>query len=361
MHRFTITTESTSSGTVGIELDGTTYNVSVSDNTGSTNATAAEIAADSQFALQGGTTTWLAYAEGNEVTFISERTGAKAGAFSFSAGTTGAAATLTAEVTGIVESNTSVPRTSWNLDLCDGTQILPLIDWSKGNVFQIRYQWLGYGAVTFFLENPSSGNLVPVHRIEYANANTTPSVYNPSLNFLANVTNALTALDVTSFIASVMASSDGGDANKAGNVHADTWSASVGNTNLENIVSFRFPQYFASKTNRSTSRVLRLTVTASAAADIKILRNATLGGSASWTSLGSGFLAETDQASTTVASGQVVYADRAEKQDRFVIEAHSAGLDELVKAYPGDVITIAGQADSGSSAINVAVNWVENV
>jgi hypothetical protein len=72
-------------------------------------------------------------------------------------------------------------QSDWNLDRADGTQVLPVIDFEKGNVHEIQYQWLGFGAITYKVEDPRSGKFVPVHRDEFANTDTLPSVFNPTL------------------------------------------------------------------------------------------------------------------------------------------------------------------------------------
>lgn len=80
-------------------------------------------------------------------------------------------------------------QSNWNLDVADGTQVLPVIDFTKANVHQIQYQWLGYGAITYSVEDPRTGQFTPVHREQYANANTTPSVFNPTLPLRIKATN----------------------------------------------------------------------------------------------------------------------------------------------------------------------------
>jgi hypothetical protein len=357
-HSFTITTEAGSSGNVTVELDGTSHVLAVSiAPTSATNFTASEIA--SEFNLVS-STGYTAYVQGNIVSFVAERTGVKSGSFTFSGGTTSSTATVSQEVVGVTENIDKIERTDWNIDKADGTGMLPLIDWSQGNVFQMKYQWLGYGAITFFIENPSSGNLIPVHRIQYANSANQPSINNPSLQFLVNVANALTTANVSCFVGSVYGGIDGGRKGLYGNRHAETFAATVGNTNLENIVSFRAPHNFAGKSNRSEASIVRLGITSSTAADIKVIKNPTLEGSANWTSYGSGILLESDQSSGDVTGGDIVLAERAEKQDRFIVEASAGGnFLQILKLYPGDVVTICGIADSGNSTINVAVNWVE--
>lgn len=350
-----LTNEATGSGNLDITLDGTTFNVPVTTATlGEVNDTAAEIASFSYGS-------YLAYAQGNEVTFVAVRTGVKSGAFSFAdPNGTGVTATLSQEVVGVTETTKSIARVDWNVDQADGTGVLPLIDWSKGNVFQIRYQWLGYGAQKFYIENPLDGNLVLVHIEDYANDNTVPSVNNPSLQFLVNVANALTTTNVTAFVGSAYAGIEGGTKDLFGKRHAETFSASVGNTAFENIVSFRAPRYFKGTSNRSVVSIIRLSITASASADFEIIKNADIAGDAAWTSTNN-IILESFAGTETVTGGDVVVADRAEQKGRLVLNPDDVGSDQLVKVYPGDVVTICGRADTGTSSVGVAVNWVEPV
>lgn len=74
------------------------------------------------------------------------------------------------------------------------------INFQNGNVFQIRFQWLGFGAIVFSIEDPSNGEFEPFHVIKFANANTTPSAFNPSFPIqyeIENTTNN-TALSLQS-------------------------------------------------------------------------------------------------------------------------------------------------------------------
>lgn len=66
-------------------------------------------------------------------------------------------------------------------------------DPTKGNVYQIRFQWLGYGEIQFYIEDPEIGNFVQVHRIQYANQNVNTSIRNPTLQIHASTTNTTNA------------------------------------------------------------------------------------------------------------------------------------------------------------------------
>ena len=71
-------------------------------------------------------------------------------------------------------------------------------DWSEskmpwlipqfGNVYEIRYQWLGFGMQYFAVEN-NTGQFEDVHHIPYANENIQTSINNPSMPIKAEVMN----------------------------------------------------------------------------------------------------------------------------------------------------------------------------
>jgi hypothetical protein len=353
----TITTGASSAGNITITLNDTVFTVAVTDSSGSGNFTAAEIASDPQFLPN-----FFVTADGNAITFQSSRTGPRTGTFSFDPGATGTTAAGIETVLGVTETNFKTPSSQWNVDKCDGTgPQMPLIDWSKGNVFQIRYQWLGYGAQSYFIENPNTGNMVLVHRVPYSNRNVVPSIFNPSLQFLFFVNNGNTNVDLTAFIGSAAGMIDGGSQELTGNRHAAFFSGTAPNGNFGNIVSFCAPLVFKGKTNRTECSIVRLSITASAAANIEIVKNPTLGGTATWTSIGPDIVLVSDQDSTSVTGGELAWAERAEKQDRFAIEPEPSGFKEIVTIFPGDVVTVAAQADSGTSNITIAINWIEPV
>lgn len=54
------------------------------------------------------------------------------------------------------------------------------IDPTKGNVYQIKIQYLGYGGIKFYIENPDTTEFDLVHIYKYSNANVRPSVNNPT-------------------------------------------------------------------------------------------------------------------------------------------------------------------------------------
>lgn len=93
------------------------------------------------------------------------------GLFAYSSGTsTGTWSQITA---GKFPIFSPIPQASWNVNT------MPGLDPLKGNVYKIQYQY-GFGNIKFWIEDPDSGDFELVHVIKYANANTVPSVTNPS-------------------------------------------------------------------------------------------------------------------------------------------------------------------------------------
>ena len=76
-------------------------------------------------------------------------------------------------------------------DPCDGTGDMPALDWSKGNVFQIQFQYLGFGNIKFSIENPDTGEFQLIHMIKYANRNLGTSLRNTTLPFSAGILNVI--------------------------------------------------------------------------------------------------------------------------------------------------------------------------
>lgn len=75
--------------------------------------------------------------------------------------------------------NKAVAQSAWNVDKMDGTGPSGItVDWTKCQIFMIDYQWLGVGAVRFYLDIDGVAYLV--HK--FSNANDVTNVYMRSPN-----------------------------------------------------------------------------------------------------------------------------------------------------------------------------------
>jgi len=147
-----------------------------------------------------------------------------------------------------------IAQTIWNVDLMDGLNgsnnpSNMLLDHDTLNVYQIHFQWLGAGQIEFGIENPATGGFVPVHRVEYANNNVVPSIYNPSLTLSARVDNAATTDDLTIHTASMAGFTEGKNI-VTGPVNTTVATGASITTEIE-IVAIRNNATYASKTNKT--------------------------------------------------------------------------------------------------------------
>jgi hypothetical protein len=126
-------------------------------------------------------------------------------------------------------------------------------DPTKGNVYQIRYQWLGYGAIRYYIENPYTGILQLVHTIQYANSVVVPSTFIAVFPLHASVVNSGNATNLTLLTASMGAYSEG-PFNSIG-ARFSTGNRKTGITTETNIFTIRNKTSFQSKTNRGRVHV----------------------------------------------------------------------------------------------------------
>jgi len=189
----TITAGATSNGNVTITLNGTDYVVAVT-NASNIQRTVYEI---SRATYAG----WRAFPLGATVVFVANAASPSAGSQSFNPGTTGSTGSIVQTRAGAASTETFIPQSSWNGDPLDGTGPSgAVIDPTKGNVFEIGIQYLGFGALSFRVEIASPDNnaaFYEVHTIRLPNTLTQSSFRNPSFPFTMAVYSAGSTTDLT--------------------------------------------------------------------------------------------------------------------------------------------------------------------
>lgn len=180
----TVTTGATATGNITITLNGTAFTVPVTNSSALPSFTAHQIEA---VAMSG----WIVEHINNVIYFISLDANPKNGTFSFAAGTSGTVATFAQLKAGVTPTTTFVASSSFSEDKLDGTGDSKLVvDPQKGNVYQIKMQWLGFGQISFQIENKSTGKFATFHRIKYTNTNTVLSLTNPHLYYRALISSS---------------------------------------------------------------------------------------------------------------------------------------------------------------------------
>ena len=132
---------------------------------------------------------WLADAIGNTVYFISARSSSTLTG-SYSVAGASIVGTFSRTKAGEAQTNTFIPSASFNRDRLDGKGPSGMtLNPQRGNVYELQFQYLGYGNAEFSVENPENGKFTKIHTIENANNRTTPVLKNPNVSVLATSAN----------------------------------------------------------------------------------------------------------------------------------------------------------------------------
>jgi hypothetical protein len=247
------------------------------------------------------------------------------------------------------------PLTSANLDILDGTGNSAInLDPTKGNVYQMQFQWLGYGAIVFSVEDPETGEFEAFHVIKYANAFTVPSIYAPALPILWETTNTTNATDIVIKSASAMAALEGRRViNGPTFLHEET---GVTATHVFSIRNDATNVLGGTNTNRHSIFIKGVSVvndgTSTTTYSLEINSALT---TPSWTKVNnSESIVSFDTAATLGAAGDVIGSISVAKNTGEVRNLFS----ELIELRPGDTLTIRA---SNTNATDASVSWVEDI
>ena len=341
--------------TATITLAGVPYSVDLTAGTAAHNAF--EIASDSDFAAG---SAWRAYQNGDTVTFLAQALGDKTGTFSFASSSATGSLVETRAGSNAVE--TFITQENWNNDAMDGTGPSGMtLDPSKGNVFEIKLQYLGYGAITFFVENQDTGRFTLVHTIKYANLNTSPSLSNPSFKVGWFAASLGSTTDIYTFGASGMVGIEGEQQPRRLPDAQESEKSGVGST-YTNIITVRNRNTFNARVNLSEilPSNIEVAVDGTKISQYRVILNAVLGGEPNWQYEDEDHsIAEYDTAATTATLGsnsQLILAGVLGK----TANTSAILVDYDIHLIPGDTITIAVRTTSGSTDAAVSITWLED-
>jgi len=261
------------------------------------------------------------------------------------------------------DTKTTVAQANWD-DPLDGTGASgKTLDQTKLNVWAVSMQYLGAGGLCLFWENPETAELILVHLIQYANANTTPSSFNPNYHFTIFADNKGTTTDLVIKSASYAYFIEG--KTKYFELHQPQFSSTeqtkAAVTTEVAIFTIRNKSTYASKTNFIDVflELSSASIEASSANNLgrfRLVRNATLGGTPSYSDINtSDSIVDIDTAGTTVTGGkELLTLPLAGKNDREVLDMTPY---DIILA-PGETLTLSG-VSANSATINGSVLWKE--
>lgn len=239
-------------------------------------------------------------------------------------------------------------------DPLDGTGASKItIDQTKLNIFFIPYQYLGAGAIRIYMGSPVTGLPVLVHTEQYENENIVPSVFNPNFKHVMWVNNGIGTSNLILKSSSYAYFIEGKTSyielhqpqNSTGLIELGTITSEVA------IFTIRNKTTYAGKTN-FIDIILHnygAAIEASSAnnlATVHLTRNASLGGTPSYSNINtSNSVVEIDTSGTTVTGGiGFLHPPLAGKNDK----ASENLLDYKFILAPGETLTVS--ADSANSA-----------
>ena len=355
----TVTTASTDINNFQVQLAGVTTSVTATNN-GSTVKTAYEIS-------KGTYPGWKAEARGSTVVFLADSVGNKTGTFSLaqSGAAIAAAGTFAETLAGATTADTWIPQASWNGDKLDGTGPSAVtLDTTKGNVFQIDIQYLGFGAIVFKVEVCPNGNnpdFVVVHTIAVPNSRTSVTVNQPSFPFTMAAYSAGSTTDVSvscgSFAGFIEGEKKLTGPRKTFFVETNGYVGSSASTYYP-LFTIRNDLTHAHngntlRANQSVVYPLSLSCSHDDATPITfyVIRNATLLGTPSFSRYDNESCIYLDTAATTCTfnSGNVQFA--------YTLGQNSGGayrFEDELKIQPGETLTLAARAVTGTATYVIA-------
>lgn len=345
-------------GTITINLDGVAKTLELE-----LNDTVREIAvkiADTDFDDTG--LGWTATVNNATVIFKAWSDGNKTGTFSLAdTDTTGAEGTFAETVAGASTTNNWIAQASWNVDVMDGTGPSGMtLDPTKGNVYQIGYQWLGFGMITYFIENSDTGDFQPVHRIKYANTNTEPSLQNPTLPLHVMAKNTSNTSNLTVKTSSMAAFVEG-RVRDLGIINARSDDlTSLATTELP-VLSIKNKVVYQSTINRVQVEPLFISLASEGSKPIifRIKLNPTLTGTPAFADVSTNtsvVSVDTSASGITASTGRELLTLVLGKTDSKLLDF--TRIKRML--HPGDSLTVTAEATAGTGQeATVSFTWEE--
>ena len=356
----TVTTASTSTNNYQVTLNGVSTNVTATSNS-STVKTAYEIS-------QGTYAGWDAMQIGSTVVFVSKSAGNKTDTFSLaqSGAGTPAAGSFVETLAGVASTDNFIAQSSWNGDKLDGTGVSGItLDPTKGNVFQIGIQYLGFGAITFEIETVADDGNNPVfttvHTLKFPNTRTTPTFSQPSFPFTMTAYSTGSTTDVSVSCGSFAGFIEG-DKKLNGPRQTYTKSSTAVSTGSYYCFStIRNDRVFGGRANQAVVNLISCAFAHDDTTPVTfyLIKNATLVGTPNFAAHATSSCTSVDTAATTctfATNDQVVFSMPIGDSGSVAF-----AFSDDITLQPGETLTIAAQTVTGTATYsNISINTRED-
>jgi hypothetical protein len=255
-----------------------------------------------------------------------------------------------------------VKSTNWNGTAPTG------LTYTNGNIFQIRYQWLGYGYLRFYILDPNGQDLgyKLVHTINYPNTSANIHIMNPTLPIFAEIANTGNNTNMVMYSPSAVAGIEGathlGFHNPLDIWNGTDTSATFSDTNNNHFISVQNKTTIGSIANRVPVQIKSIELSrgsgGAAGATIRIYKSATTAGARSYTDVDATNSPVSYSTTTTTITGGTI--ERSYSMPSSLTSRTIALENGELTLLPGEIYTI-GVQDSTAAGTDfiVNVNWQE--
>jgi hypothetical protein len=252
------------------------------------------------------------------------------------------------------------PQSDWNLDTMDGTGLSgQLLDPTKGNIYMIQMQWLGFGAIRFFIEESKSGRIHPVHIIRYANLNTETSTNVPIFSMYLESENTTNTTDIIMRSPCIAAFIEGTVHRILGPRYGIDNDKYLATNVFTNILTIRVKSTFNGKKNKIPIQITSMTAsTSSKPVIIVLIKKATLAGTQIWHDIAyDTSVVEYDTNATTLSNGRSIMTFCLSPHD-----SHTQYIDPYaIVLEAGCTLTLAARVPTGEdTTVSGALNWISD-
>ena len=356
-----ITGAAVGAGNAYVQLNGST--VVVPFIAGSITSLASQLSI-TNFYITADTFGWQCTSSGSTLTFLDRAANLTTGTFSIT-GTSGFAAGGSIVTPGAVPTEQWIKQTEWNVDVMDGTGSSNnpsgvLLDPKKGNIYDIVYQYLGFGQMQLRIVDPNTGLFTIVNNVKYSNLNVFPNVRNPNFPgtyYVSSTSNTSPVLlRGVSYYGNVQ-----GIIRRLGPKYSSIGTKAINSSALFNVVTIRnnitnynvanYSEIFISFTNIAGFNMGNNTYMT-----FTLLRNAQLADT-NFQLVNSSSFVSFDTNGTLITGGIAIFS--------FLIT--NTGSNQVIDMTPLDVVVVPGETltlaassnDTSSNAVG-GFSWIEN-
>lgn len=344
----TVTAASGSSQTATITLNGTAYTAPVTSGTVQSNAHEIEVGLNAGAAAN----LWYIQHIDDTVILVSKNAAAAAGAYSVSVDGGTLTGSIAQDQAGMAPTEDWTAQGAWNIDTASW------LTTSNGNIYRFEFAYLGYGPLVYSIYHPSLRRFIPVHFVEWTNANTGVNFGNPSMRVGWVSASLGSSTNLTVAGASAMGGLQGEfeDFRTFGATGIES-----GVTTERQVISLQCRREFNGKSNNSVVLPQNLTMStdSSKGAVFRVLLNTTVAGTTDHQYVDeSESVCLVDSNGTTVSGGRVLGEYSVGPSGSITIDMKKLELFLVT----GDELTITARVTSGAASdMDVSLTWGEYV